>query len=135
MKLIVCIDERGGLMFNKRRQSRDRILQERVLELAKGARLFLSPYSAKLFGEGEGICVSENPASEAGKDDFYFLEDKGYTLSDCQEIYLYNWNRHYPSDITFSHDLKKEGYRRISKADFAGSSHEKITEEHYVSEE
>ena len=33
MKLIVCLDDKNGMMFNKRRQSRDRVLIENVLEL------------------------------------------------------------------------------------------------------
>ena len=134
MKLIVCIDEQGGLLFNKRRQSRDRTLNERILEMTRGARLFVSPYSAKLFGEGAPLSVSDFPETEAKEGDFYFLEDKGYALSDCKEIYLYQWNRRYPSDVTFKHDLKKEGFKCVSKTDFAGYSHEKITEEHYVRE-
>ena len=28
MKLIVCLDELGGMMFNRRRQSRDRVVKK-----------------------------------------------------------------------------------------------------------
>lgn len=31
MKLILCVDDKGGLAFNHRRQSRDRVLNERIL--------------------------------------------------------------------------------------------------------
>ena len=30
MKLILCVDDKGGLAFNHRRQSRDRVLNERI---------------------------------------------------------------------------------------------------------
>ena len=32
MKLIVCLDDNNGMMFNKRRQSRDRVLIENVFK-------------------------------------------------------------------------------------------------------
>ena len=134
MRLIVCVDERGGLLFNKRRQSRDRVLNMRILELSQGARLLVSPYSAKLFEGADNLVISEEPSKEAGALDFYFMEDKGYSLSDCEEIYLFNWNRHYPSDVKLDLDCKKAGFRLESTREFAGSYHEKITEEHYVKE-
>ena len=40
MKLIVCLDDNKGMMFNNRRQSRDRVLIENVLELCKGEKLY-----------------------------------------------------------------------------------------------
>ena len=51
MKLIVCLDDNNGMMFNKRRQSRDRLLIENMLELCKGERLYTNEYSGKLFSE------------------------------------------------------------------------------------
>ena len=32
MRVIVCVDDNGGMLFNHRRQSRDRVLCERVLQ-------------------------------------------------------------------------------------------------------
>ena len=52
MRLIVCLDDKNGMAFNHRRQSRDRIVTEKIEELAKGSVLRLSPYSAKLFPSG-----------------------------------------------------------------------------------
>ena len=51
MKLILCVDDKGGLAFNHRRQSRDRVLNERILMHCGMHRLWISPYTAKLFGE------------------------------------------------------------------------------------
>lgn len=34
MRVIVCVDDNGGMLFNHRRQSRDRVLCERVLQMA-----------------------------------------------------------------------------------------------------
>ncbi len=51
MKLIVCLDDKNGMMFNNRRQSRDKILIENMLELCKDKKLYTSEYSSKLFPE------------------------------------------------------------------------------------
>ena len=54
MKVIVCLDERRGMMFNKRRCSRDRAVIEDILTMYTPADLCVSTYSASLF---EGACV------------------------------------------------------------------------------
>ena len=42
MIAIVCIDDNGGMMFNNRRQSRDVILLEKIIEITKGSKLWLN---------------------------------------------------------------------------------------------
>ena len=49
MKVIVCVDDNNGMMFNNRRQSRDRILIEDVVKNVVGGNLLMAPYSAPLF--------------------------------------------------------------------------------------
>lgn len=44
MKLIVCMDDKNGMAFNHRRQSRDRVLAERIMELTENAKLYIAPY-------------------------------------------------------------------------------------------
>ena len=44
MKLILCVDDKGGLAFNHRRQSRDRVLNERILMHCGMHRLWISQY-------------------------------------------------------------------------------------------
>ena len=39
MIVIVCVDDNNGMMFNKRRQSQDRVLRQRMLELAGEKKL------------------------------------------------------------------------------------------------
>ena len=51
MKLIVCLDDNYGMMFNKRRQSRDRVLIENMIELCKDEKLYTNEYSVSLFPE------------------------------------------------------------------------------------
>jgi len=37
MIAVVCVDDRGGMLFNRRRQSQDRVLRGDLLALAAGA--------------------------------------------------------------------------------------------------
>ena len=119
-------------MFNKRRQSQDRVLRARILSRLGNNRLIVSPYSAKQFTEDGSIVVSKKPQKSALECDFYFVEDLPYSFDDVSEIVIYRWNRHYPSDVTFDGDLRSLGFVLQSSEDFEGSSHEKITEEIYI---
>ena len=133
MKLIFCLDDRGGMMFNGRRQSQDSELRKRILEKLDGKPLIMSPYSAKQFVEGGDILISDTPQSGA-IDVVYFVEDLPFSLENVKEITIYRWNRHYPSDVKLGVDLSKNGFILDYIYEFKGSSHEKITEENYVKE-
>ena len=132
MRIIVCLDDKNGMMFNRRRQSRDRVVTEDILKTAEGSRLFIAPYSEKLFAELGGVyTVSENMLTEAGKDDYCFIEDRTpcELIERVDEIVIYRWNRHYPADLHFDIPLEKQGFRRVAEREFKGYSHEKITKE------
>ena len=58
MKVILCLDETKGMMFNKRRQSRDRIILERIVRHCEGKRLWMNTYSGKLFADFQTIEIS-----------------------------------------------------------------------------
>lgn len=45
MIVIVCLDDKGGMMFNHRRQSRDKSLCAQILRLTKHSILHMSHYS------------------------------------------------------------------------------------------
>ncbi|MCD8084061.1 MAG: ribonuclease Z [Clostridiales bacterium] len=132
MILIVCVDENGGMMFNHRRQSKDRILREDMLQLTAGSRLWMNRYSQSQFLETEavGIFVSEDFLEQAGNGEYCFVEDA--ELSACRTriegIVLYRWNRRYPADVYLDMTLL-EGFSLAGSKEFPGSSHEKITRE------
>lgn len=130
MKLIVCIDDQNGMAFNHRRQSRDRVLIERIETLTAGSKLRMAPYSHKLFS-GENIVASAGYLAEAGADDYCFAElDDVMPYEDkIQKAIVFRWNRHYPSDVRFGIDLSN--WHLVASEEFPGSSHEKITMEVY----
>lgn len=132
MKLIICIDDKNGMMFNNRRQSQDRVLRERITELTKNSKLWMSAYSAKQFTEGGDFTVDDGYALKAGAEDYCFVEDGDLPVDEAREIIVYKWNRKYQADRNFDFDLKANGFKRVSKTDFIGSSHKKITEEIYI---
>ena len=136
MIIIVCVDDNMGMMFNHRRQSQDRVLRERVLEATKGNKLWMNHYSAKQFSESTApqINVDDSFMSEAGSGEYCFVEDCDVTtfLRWVEKIILYQWNRRYPSDQTFSINFSAGGWKLIHTEEFSGSSHERITEEIYT---
>lgn len=129
MKVIVTLDDRNGMMFNHRRQSRDRVLLEHLAALTQGARLLMDRYSAAQFTRGlpENAEVREDFLTAAGADDFCFVEDALLSpfAQNVTELYVYRWNRLYPADMRL--DLKTDGWKAEEIAEFAGSSHPRIT--------
>ncbi len=138
MKLIVCLDERDGMAFNKRRQSRDRVLCEDIVRAVRetGGRLCLSGYSEPLFAEvdvgGVQLCVRERYADEAMENDVCFFERESPVpyLDLADTLIVYRWNRHYPSDLKFT--VPADHWRLQATKDLIGSSHPNITKEIYV---
>ena len=47
MKIIVCIDDKNGMMFNHRRQSKDREVRRDMLSYIGQHRLWMNEYSRK----------------------------------------------------------------------------------------
>jgi hypothetical protein len=134
MIVIACVDKKYGMLFNHRRQSQDRLLRARILDLTKGSTLWMNAYSSKQFKEGlpSHVSISDDFLSLAGPRDFCFVENADLTLyqDKITGIILYHWNREYPADQYFSLDMTQYMMEKIT--DFPGSSHETITEEVYT---
>ena len=132
MTLIVCIDDKNGMLFNHRRQSRDRVLIEDLLTLTAGATLWIEPYSVLLFPKDcTAYKVADDPLAAAGAKDFCFIETKNPVpcAAKIDAVVLYRWNRHYPADLCFTLDMTK--FALTEASEFKGSSHERITREIY----
>ena len=131
MNIIVCIDKNNGMMICGKRQSQDRVLREKILEITNGSRLLMNSYSARQFENAEGIVVDDDFLNNACQGDFCFVENKEITSENVDSFYVFNWNRKYPGDLFFSVDLKAEGFKKMKKEEFKGNSHDKITLEIY----
>ena len=133
MTLIVCLDDRDGMLYNKRRQSRDFRVCERILERAAGNVLRMNAYSAKLFPEGS-VQIDPDFLEKANLSDCCFVENVDILpyLDKAETLVIYRWNRVYPSDVKFPTVGLNENWHLQSSIDFPGNSHESITEEVYT---
>lgn len=131
MTIVVCLDDRNGMSFNKRRQSSDRKLRERLLSIVGGKRLWMTAYSSKQFTEA-AVAVTED-FSEAAAGEYVFLENTDPTafLGRAKRLVVYRWNRVYPSDTVFPLEAFVDDRTPSTVYEFAGYSHEKLTEEVY----
>lgn len=135
MILILTLDDRDGMCFNHRRQSRDRVLNDYMLRLTGDRTLWMNAYSGKLFPDAvtDGkVKISEEFLTLCGEGEFAFAEDVdvGDALSRAERVLVFRWNRVYPFDLVA--DLSRAGANRQVLDEFPGSSHEKITLEEYT---
>ncbi len=135
MKIIVSVDDRGGMAFNKRRLSRDKAVISDIESIVLDEALFAEPYSAELFSDAAlNIILSQTPEKLAEEDDFVFLETRSPApfAKDARELIIYKWNRRYPFDVSLGFSPEELGFKLKSSHEFAGNSHDKITREVYV---
>lgn len=133
MVVIVFLDDKKGMMFNHRRQSRDQAVAERIQKICRGKKLWTSPYSARLYGgmEGMDITAEKDFLSLAGSGEVCLVEADSLTPfeKEIEQVIIYWWNRTYPADVYLDLDLSQWVSRE--RHEFQGFSHEKITEEKY----
>lgn len=132
MKLIVCVDENNGMLFNNKRQSRDRVLIEHIIDLVKNKKIWMNKYSENLFKFKIEYNLFENNFESIGDEDFCFIENISPKLLEekTDELIIYNWNRTYPADMYF--DICLDDWILKSENEFEGFSHEKITQKIYT---
>lgn len=136
MIVISCIDDNGGTMFNRRRQSQDRALRARILALSENRTLWMSPYTARQFSEDEQrrFKLADAPQLSAGAGELCFVEGEPLLPYEDQieAAILFRWNRVYPADTYFDILLDEPTWKLAEISEFSGYSHEKITQEVYV---
>ncbi|HAV17882.1 MAG TPA: hypothetical protein DHV37_07855 [Erysipelotrichaceae bacterium] len=127
MKILCVIEDDGGILFNHRRVSRDRILNEKILEIVGNKKLFISPFSVSLFENKDNIIVDDDYLEHAGEYDYCFVEDKEILAykDNINMFYLFHWNRHYPSDFSLDYQPSLDMHLTDS-IEFVGSSHDNI---------
>jgi len=127
MILYICLDDRNGLKFNKRRQSRDAAVLEDIRSQFSG-KLLIEPFSEKLIQAAEIPYVLPPETAED-----YFAEDvpSEDILAQTEKLIIYRWNRHYPADVRWNPDFSAMGFSLQESTEFPGTSHEKITREVY----
>ena len=130
MKVIICVDDKLGMLFNNRRQSRDAKVLEDIFKMTE--KLRIHPFSDKLFSDyTEQVDADEEFLQKADEGEACFVENQHIApyIDKIEQIILYKWNRKYPSD--FKLDLELQEWKLMEAVEFEGSSHERITREIY----
>ena len=123
------------MMFNHRRVSRDRAVYENIMKTVRGEKIYIKPYSEKLFlpiAEEFGMPETvDSPLEVAKNGEWCFIEDEDITpyLDKVEKLLIYNWNRFYPYELKFDLNIPASSFRLSEKSDFEGISHEEITRE------
>ena len=134
MKIIACLCTKGGLLFNNRRQSRDRVLMQNLSEYVADGAIFINDFSSSLFLNTDMSAIEvSSPLDAAGENDYVFVENltlSGYE-SKINEMVIYRWNRDYPADFRLDIKPLDIGLSLVESSEFKGSSHDRITREIY----
>lgn len=133
MKVILCLDDNNGMLFNNRRQSRDEKVIEKIFEITQNKKLWVNKYSYSLFEifNPSNINVDDLFLSEATTGEYCFVENSDLANYEkwIEEIIVFKWNRDYPYDKELDIDLSKWVLKNT--IEFEGNSHKKITMEVY----
>ncbi len=130
MTIFLCVDDKNGMMFNKRRQSSDRIVRQKMAEMSAGNTIFMNSYSKGQFVEENiNVSVDEVFLDNAGEGDFCFVENVDISpyYNKIKSIVIFKWNKVYPSDRKL--DISLLDMNMVDTFDFEGSSHDRITVE------
>lgn len=125
MKLIVCVDNNGGLSFFGKRLSKDRVVEADMKKLLGSSTLYAHPYSESFFCEPAPNFVFDRAYRKlAGEEDYVFHEIGTLDQKPFDTIIQYCWNRDYPQEEVFKPEKE---FHLDSEEEFKGFSHEKIT--------
>lgn len=134
MHIFVCLDQKNGMMFFGKRQSKDRFLRAHMLKSIGASSLWMNSYSAGQFEDLTAqICISEAFLEKAQKGEYCFVEDQNIWCWAplIEDIIVYRWNRVYPADLFFPEKLLS-GRKMVHSEVFTGYSHDEIIREVYV---
>ncbi len=134
MTVFLCTDDRGGMLFNKRRQSRDSAVIADIAESVGDGILYVSDFSESLFFDSEISVISvPDPLGSAGDGGCVFVENLHIAdyLGQIDTLIIYRWNKKYPYDFSLDVVPQECGFTLVESYDFKGSSHDKITKEIY----
>jgi len=132
MKIIICLDNNNGLMFNNRRQSRDSRVIENIFKTIGSANLYINDFSADIFSD-RNVIKCNDFLEKCQKDDYCFVENTDIEkyIDKINIIIIYRWNRSYPFDKKFNIEFLTS-FHLESSIDFVGTSHDKITREEFI---
>lgn len=123
IKAIICLDDNNGILFNRRRQSKDREVRRRMLKIVGNDILYMSAYSYRQFTEGFDRLAVSDKLVDGG---FYFFETDDIPYDDIDTLYVFRWNRRYPIDRVVDMGYFLNRFRLAGVEEFKGNSHDRI---------
>ena len=135
MILIACVDNEYGMMFNNRRQSRDREVIHDIMNNIEG-KLWIRSYSEELFVDYmDRVIIDDNLMDKIEKDQYCFIEDISVEdyIDEIEGVIIYNWNKRYPKDMLL--ELNMDNFVLTGSVDIQGYSHDEITKDTYIRKE
>ena len=132
MNVIICLDDNNGMLFNNRRQSRDKAVLSDAFKCLQGERLHITPFSEGLMADySDSVAVCDD-ASSIENGQWLFCESIDLTqLSDkIEKLVVYRWNRVYPADLRCELDFSL--FSLVDEVELEGNSHPVITKQAFV---
>lgn len=126
--------KRGELFFNNRRVARDEYAIIDFINTVGEKKIYIKPYSERLFKDFGGYIISEDPSAECGEDDFFFAEGEDVlrALPLAKKVISYDFSLEYPFDIKLDTPPLELGFRRVDRKKMTGFAHDKIVKDVYV---
>ena len=132
--VVVTVDDEYGMIYNNRRQSKDRVMLAEFLGSFPEKTILISEFSEKLFSNyPDRVKVIPSPLDTAKDGDVCFIERPPLApyKEKISRLIIYHWNRLYPAEEYLDVNPSSLGLNLVSSQDFVGSSHDKITKEIY----
>lgn len=105
MTVIICVDNNGGILFNGKRQSKDRALRKYLLDIVEKekCRIAMSSYTYSQFKEDERKEIIDVKERFSFDEDYIFFEQAiPISWEKVNNLILCCWNRDYPADEYFN---------------------------------
>lgn len=135
MTVFICADNKMGVLFQGKRQSKDRILRKRILDIVEQnkSKLVITKYSYEQFkaDRRDELLDVRNELDFSETNSFVFIEDEksfnSLPWEKIDELVLCCWERDYPADI-YLHKSENVTCILNKKETLSGSSHEMTLE-------
>ena len=141
MKIVFVLDQKNGMMFNRRRQSFDQAIIKKIVEDVNEVegRLWVSDYSKELFASYDvnTMPLEEFDLSKVSDNDVVYVENIGVDLEAMiankemsVELDFYRWDKVYPSDkkMIFTKEMLDAFFVKDSY-EMSGETHDVISVE------
>ena len=131
MTLVICLDQKGGMLFNKRRQTLDYEIVDQICKIG-GDSLYISPFSEGYF-KGKTVKVVGNPLQDAPTNATVFIEDTDALpyVKGIDKIIFFRWSEIYPTDYKISFNPTEVGFRALGEIKFSTKVHKDVKKEIY----